>query len=832
MPESAFYLGRLFDLNTSRLTSQPFFYDPADLTTHAIVTGMTGSGKTGLCIALLEEAALQGIPALIVDPKGDLTNLLLHFPNLSPQDFQPWIDPLLARRSGKTPEEAAAEAASLWRQGLSEWNLPPERLRALAESVEFAIYTPGSNAGLPLSMIRSLSRPVEGETGEALSERISSLVTALLALIGIQADPIRSREYVLLANIFENAWREGREIDIAELVLQTQSPPFEKLGAFPVDTFFPPKERAELAIALNSILASPAFQTWREGQPLEIASLLFTPEGRPRHSIFYLAHLSENERMFFLTLLLSTIESWMCSQPGTSSLRALFYMDEIFGYLPPLGNPPSKKPLLRLLKQARAFGLGLLLATQNPADIDYKGLSNAGTWFIGKLQTEQDKERLLDGLQSINSNLSRAELNKLISSLGKRVFLAQNIHQPQPLVFQTRWTMNFLAGPIAPAQIAALNTLAGASLGPSRSRSAIQQDLEPAAVPRGFVHPEAFPPAAPTAIESSQTRPSLPAEVGEYFFPLLSLPQAFQAATRPMSPSAEIEAILYRPALLAVAQVRFLNHKYGVDSEVLRAVLLPGLERRLTPRWEDFPYQGPALEKLESVPAPSARFALLPAPFSDPRFLATLRRDFVEWVYGTTTVKAKANPALKVYAGPDISQAEFIKACAEAARQARDAEVARQLAALERRIKAVQEKLAREERELRRDEAEYQQRKIEELGTHAENILGLFSRRSMRRLSTSLTRRRLTEQAKAEVEESLDAIKQYKEELAALEQERAKQIEEIHARWAAVVNQVEEITLTPRKSDITLPFFGIVWRPFYIVNTPEGRLELAAFEQH
>ncbi len=398
-----FYLGKIFDPQQGKLTDQPLMYNPADLTTHAVVVGMTGSGKTGLCIDMLEEAALQGIPALMIDPKGDITNILLHFPELLPQDFQPWINPDEARRAGKTLDQAAVDTAALWRKGLTEWGVTPERLLALSNAAQFSIYTPGSDAGIPVSILASLKAPGIAWEGnrEMLREKISGTVTALLGLVGLtDIDPVRSREHILLSNIFEQAWSQGKDLDLGELIMQTQSPPFQKLGVFDVNTFFPEKDRFTLAMLLNNILAAPAFQTWIEGHPLDIPSLLYTPDGRPRHSVFFLAHLTDQERMFFITLLYSAVETWMRTQTGTGSLRALLYFDEIFGYLPPVNNPPSKQLMLRMLKQARAFGVGQVLVTQNPVDVDYKALSNAGTWFIGKLQTDQDKQRLLDGLES------------------------------------------------------------------------------------------------------------------------------------------------------------------------------------------------------------------------------------------------------------------------------------------------------------------------------------------------------------------------------------------------------------------------------------------------
>ncbi|HFE67160.1 MAG TPA: ATP-binding protein, partial [Chloroflexi bacterium] len=399
--EGNFYLGKIVNPQTNEKTDTPLLYDPDDLTTHAVVLGMTGSGKTGLCLDLLEEAALHNVPALLIDPKGDITNAILHFPDLAPADFAPWINAAVAEREGKTVEQAAQETADLWRNGLAGWEIGPERIQALKNSVQFSVYTPGSDAGLSLSILASLKLPPIPWSGneEILREQISGTVTAVLGLAGLtDIDPVRSREHILLANIFEHNWSREQDLDLAGLIMQTQSPPFDKLGVFDVDTFFPEKDRFELAMALNNILAAPSFQSWLEGDPLDVQSLLYMPDGRPRHTIFYIAHLPEEERMFFVTLLYTAVETWMRSQKGTTSLRAIVYFDEIFGYLPAVGNPPSKEPMLRMLKQARAFGVGLVLATQNPVDVDYKAMSNAGTWFIGKLATEQDKARLLDGL--------------------------------------------------------------------------------------------------------------------------------------------------------------------------------------------------------------------------------------------------------------------------------------------------------------------------------------------------------------------------------------------------------------------------------------------------
>ena len=278
----------------------------------------------------------------------------------------------------------------------------------------------------------------------------------MLSLAGASAEP-RSREHTLMTSLFATAWQAGRNLDLASLIQQVQTPPFEKVGILDLESFFPAKDRFDLALKLNGMLAAPGFEQWFDGEPLDPAALLRTADGKPRVSMFSIAHLGDAERMFFVSLLLNQIVGWMRGQTGTSSLRAIVFMDEIAGYFPPVANPPSKPPLLTLLKQARAFGVGVVLATQNPVDLDYKGLSNIGTWFIGRLQTERDKTRMLDGLEGAAAgSLDRAEADRILSALAKRVFLLHNVHEPAPVVFQTRWTMSYLRGPVSREQIATL----------------------------------------------------------------------------------------------------------------------------------------------------------------------------------------------------------------------------------------------------------------------------------------------------------------------------------------------------------------------------------------
>lgn len=823
-----FYLGRIYDSALGQTTDQPLLYDMDDLTTHAVVVGMTGSGKTGLCIDLLEEAALDNVPALMIDPKGDITNALLHFPELVPADFQPWINVDEARRQGKTVEQAAVDTADLWRSGLAKWGIGPTRIQALKDGPRFAVYTPGSTSGLPVSILASLAAPdIPWESNrELLLEKISGTVTALLGLIGLKdIDPVRSREHILLANIFEHAWSRGQDLDLGELILQTQTPPFEKLGVFDVNRFFPEKDRFELAVLLNNILASPAFEAWIQGEPLDVARMLYDESDRCRHSVFYIAHLPEEERMFFVTLLYSAVESWMRSQSGTSSLRAMVYFDEIAGYLPPVSNPPAKEPMMRMLKQARAFGVAMVLAAQNPADIDYKALSNAGTWFIGKLATEQDKKRLLDGLSSTTpGGLDQRQYDTLISSLGKRVFLLRNVHERQPRLFQTRWAMNYLAGPMTRNQIPMLNALVGATLAPV-------SDLPTATMRSPGVTRKVPQDAVSEAVEvGSSTRPAVPARVGEYFLPNNLTPsQAAKEMGRTLSAEARAIDILYRPVLMAQANVRFLNRKYNLNHEANHTFVVDELDRRGMVEWERFAVALIGARILDRAPLPDARYADIDAPLSDAAVLRSLKVDIVDWAYRSSEAMVKANEQLKVYAGPEVSEGAFRRMCTDAAAEKAELEIEKVEARFERKIDAIEKRLAREEKELRDDEAELAHRKREELGAHAETLLGLFSKRR-RSVSSSLTKRRLTAKAKADVEESEEAIAEFKQELEDLASEMADALAEVRERWADIAADTTEIPVTPFKKDIDLALFGVAWFPYHVIQSEGGIAELPAFQ--
>lgn len=823
-----YYLGRQVDPKSGQTGDKPLLYDPEDLTTHAVVVGMTGSGKTGLCIDLLEEAALNDVPALMIDPKGDITNLLLHFPELQPEDFAPWIDPTTAKRDGQTVEEAAVATAAMWRDGLAGWDIDGERIAQLDERVQFAIYTPGSTAGIPLSVLASLEAPAIPWAGneEILREQINGTVTALLGLAGLEdIDPVQSREHILMANLFETAWSDGRDLTLADLIQQIQTPPFSKLGVLDINSFYPEKDRQGLALRLNSMLASPSFQSWIEGEPLDIQQLLFTPDGRPRHSIFYLAHLNDAERMFIVTLLFSAVETWMRTQRGSGSLRALVYFDEIFGYMPPGSKPPSKEPMLRMLKQARAFGVGMVLATQNPVDIDYKGLSNAGTWFIGKLGTEQDKNRLIDGLATIaGGTLDRKEYDRLISAIGKRVFLMRNVHEKQPLLFQTRWAMNYLAGPMTRAQIPELNALVGAE--ESIERPA--ETSKPAKQPKAKPAPKAAAETTAVVVEGTTTRPAAPSRVDVFILPAnLSVAEAAEAAGVRID-SAEDAPIVYHPALLAQATARISNSRYGVDHLLERAALVGKADASGLMDWEPF-FIAPVDERdLGETGVAGSRYATLEGTLADGAAIKELKSAFADWVYRQTELPVRAHTTLKVYGGPDVSDDEFEELVASAADREMREELDDLEAAFTKKIKALEEKIAREERELAEDMAELAGRKQEEWFKHAETLMGMFTKRR-RSVSSSLTKRRMTAKAKADVEESEEAIAEYTEDLEELRAEMEEAMDEEEAKWQAITAEIETIPLRPTKTNTRVTHFGIAWVPYYVVESGDQIVELPAF---
>lgn len=771
-PESGeFFLGRLFDLKAGKTSSDALMYDPADLTTHAIVTGMTGSGKTGLCIGLLEEAALQGIPAIIIDPKGDLTNLVLHFPGQQAEDFEPWVDPDSARRAGKTTVQLAAETAATWKKGLAEWGLGQANLQALKDSVERTIYTPGSTGGIPVNILASFEAPqMDWDINqELLRDKIASNITALLTLVGLRdIDPLRSREHILLSNILENAWRHKQSPTLQDLILQTQEPPFQRLGAFEVDAFFPQKERNQLALLLNNFLASPSFQTWISGQALNAEELLYSKSGKARHSIFYIAHLDETERMFFVTLLFAAVETWMRTQRGTGNLRALVYFDEILGYLPPVANPASKPVMIRLVKQARAFGLGLVFATQNPVDVDYKALSNAGTWMVGRLQTDQDKQRLLDGLESAAGGVARSEYDRIISALPKRTFLYQNVHNKKPLIFQTRWAMDYLAGPLTLNQIPALNQLAGVEPFSSKPQKLAQSPHEK----------QAATGTAPTA----SGKPQVPAGIGEYFLPSSGRGQ------------------VYHPALLAQAEVNYYSRTPNVNFQRTYSILLPNPGTGSLD-WEAGEVKTLDLKKLPDALPANTRFEALPGHLKDAKWWKVRSDQFENWIYESHPAVVYAHKKLGIVSHEGESLDQFSERC----RQALQKGASSGNAAFDRKRAELQRKIDAQQAKIKQYQSDVTHYTIDSGSRALGTVINILTRGRTTGASSTLSANR----RRAAAQTRLDAAKA---ELARLQQQLAELQGEIEPAEGAVHTDIQEIRIVPSKRDIIIKAFGLAWK--------------------
>ncbi|MCX7681158.1 MAG: DUF853 family protein [Anaerolineae bacterium] len=815
-PKGLLYLGKEYDVQRGQLTDRPVLYDVRHLTTHGVILGMTGSGKTGLGMVLLEEVLLQGVPVLMLDPKGDLVNLLLTFPDLRPEDFLPWVDSEDARRRGVSVEELAAETARTWREGLDKWGLTSEDIARLRQTVHFTVFTPGSEAGCPVNVLHCLDAPAaRQEDEEVLRERVSGLISALLGLVGVEADPLQSHAHILLSRIVEHVWRAGESLDLPTLIRLLQHPPFQQVGVFELEAFLPQKERLSLARVLNNLIAAPGFEAWRKGSPLDIGKLLYADDGRPQASIFYLAHLNDAQRMFFVTLFLEAARDWLRVQSGTTNLRALIYFDEVFGYFPPYpANPPSKASLMALVKQGRAAGLGVVLATQNPADLDYKGLTNAGTWAIGLLRTERDKQRILEGLEGVVSETGAAldlgALEKALSALRPRVFLFHDIRAGAPLFLHTRWAMSYLYGPLTRKQV----------------RELVKQEVvqeEPVAESAGAGQADGPLPQPPALTPDVPQMFLTPTTTFEWAL------RAYEERSGQMVLARE-KHLVYVPYVLASGRVRFLDPKRGVDhlEHVVRLVRPGGSAGGV-----DWSAGELAVNTADLSPRPAVEggYAAVDAALSDPRKLKELEKDFANYLYYNVCLTILHNPTLGLYGRVGESRRDFRIRCEDEARRRRDQELSKARLRMEQRMAQVQERMRREERELAADQKELEARKREELLSLGEAVLNLFPRRRSTTVISHITRKRtLTELAKAEVEESLEALADLEQQLETLQAQWQEEASAITDRWAETLERIEEIQLTPRRTDVTVEFCGLAWVPVWRVLLEDGRpLELPAY---
>jgi len=798
-----FYLGRPYDLAGKRAEPGWLLYESKDLVTHAVCVGMTGSGKTGLCLALLEEAAIDNIPAIIIDPKGDLGDLLLTFPDLTAEDFRPWINEDDAAKKGLSVSDYAAAQAKLWQDGLAAWHQDGARIRRLREAADFAIYTPGSQAGLPVSILKSFAAPALDirQDAELFEERIGTTVTGLLGLLGVEADPIQSREHILLSTILDHAWRNGEDLDLAGVIHAIQSPPVAKIGVLDVESFFPAKDRFALAMKLNNLLAAPGFQAWMEGEALDIQQLLYGPTGKPRHAVFSIAHLSDAERMFFVTLLLSQFVGWMRGQSGTTSLRALLYMDEIFGYFPPVANPPSKLPLMTLLKQARAFGVGIVLATQNPVDLDYKGLANTGTWFIGRLQTERDKARVLEGLEGASVGaghaFNRNRMEHLLAGLGSRIFLMNNVHEDEPVVFETRWCLSYLRGPLTRSQIKRLMD--------GRRNEPERQAAPPAAL-------------APAGGGKGGARPVLPPGVPQQYMPV-----------RGAQP--ERCELVYVPMVAGAGRVRFSDAKMGLDETQDVAALVPLEDGALPVRWDRASTVSLSVEDLEPNPMDGATFLPVPAGVVTPKSAAGWNKEFAAWLFRTQSLTCLRSLSTKVVSAPGESERDFRVRLQQAAREQRDKEAEALRQKYAPKLASLRERLRRAEQTQERQRTESRSSQVQAAITVGASILGAFlgrktiSATNVGRATTAIrgAGRAIKEaQDVGHAEENVAALQQ---QVLGMEQQLKSETDALAASAEPLNEALDTVAVRPNKSNVTVTLVTLVWVPQW--RDPQGALRAA-----
>lgn len=829
-PAGKLYLGNIINPKTQDTTDERFYYDAHNFTTHGVIVGMTGSGKTGLSIGLLEEALHNDIPTIIIDPKGDMPNLALQFPDLSPGEFLPWINRGDARRRNMSPEEYAGMVARSWEFGLGKSGIDKDRIKKFVSNVDFRIYTPGSDSGISLNILDSFRAPPisADDNAEAFSSAVESTTQSLLGLVGIEGDPLQSREFILISNIMQDRWKEGEDLTLESIIGYVMNPPVKKLGVFDVETLYPRNERMKLAMLLNNVIASPGFSIWLKGESMNPAMWVSKRNGRTPCSIFYISHLSDSERMFFVTLLLGKIMNYVRTLPGTSELRILLYFDEVFGYLPPHPkNPPSKTPILTILKQARAFGLGMVLATQNPVDLDYKALTNAGTWFIGKLRTDRDKKRILDGLETSSLSTDGREMDKLISSLETRNFILHSVHRKEPVVFHTRFTQAYLRGPITRVQLKSIAEKSqlfkpAPNLGSGGSPEVGNGKREMgngkfSSLDSRFSTPnmpgnDTKPTHEDESNEYSAVMPDLPKSLGSYY--LTEEAYKSQELMNILRQHREkSDKALYRPALMAKLKLRF-------DEEKARLVHYTELYRMVFPLYEDsmpnWPDENTPLEDdfIAMKPYASALFASPPRYLLDKREAKNIINDLIDMIYGEESISILKNQSLKMYGEMGESVEDFERRCSfevESKMKREENKIRRRYG---RTINTKKRQFDRKIQKLEDLKQESSLRKTTEVVDIGESILSIFTKKRKnvgRSFSRALNKRRYSGRAEQRVKETEIEIEHLSNEMERIKNEMDDELDHIRNKYADMVTDIEEIEVNLEKNDIRVVDYGVLW---------------------
>lgn len=794
----AFYLGN--KAGDEATGDELVLYDSKDLTTHAVIIGMTGSGKTGLGIGMIEEAAIDGIPVIAIDPKGDMGNLLLSFPGLKPADFEPWVNPGEAANKGKTVKEFAKAQAELWKKGLAGSGQSTKRIRKFRDKVDMAIYTPGSNAGLGLSVLDSFAAPPEvlRDDLDLYRERVQVTATSILTLLGMNADPVTSREHILISNVLDYFWQQGQSLDLAGLIGQIQNPPIERIGVMGLEQFYPADQRFTLAMQLNNLLGAPGFEAWMQGDPLDAGKLLYTDTGKPRVSIVSIAHLGEAERMFFVCMLLNEVISWMRAQPGTSSLRAILYMDEVFGYLPPISNPPSKRLFLTLLKQARAYGLGLVLSTQNPVDLDYKALSNTGTWMLGRLQTERDKARVMEGLEGVSAgaDFDRGEMERTLAGLGKRKFLLHNVHESEPVVFSTRWVMSYLAGPLTRDQIRTL----------MNKTKAVAKKVKAAAAPKPEVKVAALVSQPPQAADG----------ISQYWLP---------------ADAAEDASIVYYPYLLGAAELTYSSATYQVESDKSVLAMVEPADGAVVIDWDEAEMLNMDTDKLAKRGRSNAEHAELPAAMTKKTPFKKWTTAFKRWLRNEQPVRVFKSSAQKLTSLADEPESEFRQRLAQSAREKRDLTVEKLRKRYESKTSTLEARLLRAEQSIARESEQSSKKRLDAAVSIGAAILGAvlgrkrFSSSSASKIGTAVKTVGGVRKESSDVARAQATANKVREDLQVLAEQFDVEVANLDAAYDAEAEELKEILIKPKSSDIEIQLVALAWVPF--TRDSKGRVTRA-----
>ncbi len=782
---SGLYLGRQVDPATMKPFAEPAMLDPDQLTQHAVCLGMTGSGKTGLCVTVLEELAMTGVPILAIDPKGDLANLALAFAEHRAEDFAPWVDPVEAERAGKTTEAYAEDVSERWRKGLREWGVDAARIRAFTDGTEVTVYTPGSTTGVPINVLGSLGQAPLGLDDEGLTDLVGGTVASLLGLLGIEADPLRDPRHIVPARILGDAWHAGETLALEDLIVKLVDPPFEKVGVFPLEQFFGRKDRMDLAMQLNGLVASPSFAAWSAGHTLDFDALLAQDGGRTPIRVFCLSHLDDAERTFFAALLLNGLVAWCRRQPGSGALRALAYFDEVFGYLPPYPkNPPTKKPILTLMKQARAVGVGAMLVTQNPVDVDYKALSNAGLWIMGRLSTKQDRDRVLDGLSGAAGEVDKATMAGWLDSLPSRTFVVRDVKRREPYLLHSRWAISYLRGPLTLREIERLDQSVSAPTGE-------------------------FPPMdKPTADDGLQSQP--PPSPSGYSYRFVDPRVAFSARLSPffesrhLGPRQDGETV-WEPALHAQLHLRFDQGEYELER---------GESRLFFPIGDDVRFDAePPFERSDFLASkPTGLFTQLPASVDEQKELKALSKQVAEEVYRGETERMFVHTKRKMRSRGGETLEAFTERVRAALQDKIDAEVAKMKESVDRKLARLEDRQVKLERNVERYRDEERQQVANEVVNVGETLMGLFFGRR-KSLNTAMSKRSQTRRAQEKTERSTAELQDLQRDIYDLETEVDTKVTEIENKWLRQLDEIEEKPVRLERADIRLDEFGIVWVP-------------------